>query len=739
MKSTKTPVGSTDLWHARRVFGPKARASGRTSQVLASAALSADHFDPKASKAALSALVSLAQRHGEVRALDVEVVARKLAADAAESLRAMYAAVTELKQHGALSKPKQVETVTMADIDRLERGSLPPTLVKRLRRTAGLDLFRIGADPVRDQALRAELTPYLRRLRVPDKVLLEAEVPPDLTLRQAAQRQSAASLAILHDPQAPSSLKVQLMGRLGRSAGPEVFPSLVKFGGEPGEVGRAARLALGQIEKAQRMTIVLASMEVKPYSGTGGLSNVIPEMARAMAQAGHRVVVLSPRHQVIDPAPLTQTDRVGWVRGPKGLEGFGLKQDLRDGVEYWFLESDTYFSKDRRGIYGDPGDYADNASRYDFFSASLPVALRLILGDERPDVVHLNDAHTAAGAVYLRNDRQFADTATVLQVHNLGGAYQGRFGAEQLQNLRFKDQGLHYPTGPAEFYGDVNLLKLGLTKADAAITVSRRYKEEILTEEKGEGLHGVLRGLDARGKLYGSLNGIDHQVWSSERDPLITHHFSFADRSGKAACKTELLHRFGLPELPGAALVGVVARLTEQKGFDDIVKTIESSMATGKNVQFVISGDGDPQIRQQVEALIQRYPERVAIAPRFTVETEHQIYAGSDLFLMPSRFEPCGLPQMYSLRYLTMPIVRAVGGLDESIQDWDPATGKGNGFKFKDDLNAAFDRALAWYQSDEAAKEPLLRNAALSDFSWEGAAVPELLTLYRKVQADRTG
>jgi starch synthase len=301
---------------------------------------------------------------------------------------------------------------------------------------------------------------------------------------------------------------------------------------------------------------------------------------------------------------------------------------------------------------------------------------------------------------------------------------------------------LFYPTGPAEFFGDINFLKLGIMKSHAAITVSREYMKEILTEEKGEGLHGVLRYLHARDRLWGNLNGIDNSAWNPETDPLVRHHFSFADRAGKARNKAELQGMFGLPAKPETPVVGVLARLTEQKGFDEIVPAIERAMRENKDVQFVICGDGDPEIRRRIDELVKAYPHNVAIAEKFSVELEHMIYAGSDLFLMPSKFEPCGLPQMYALRYLTIPIVRAVGGLEESIQDWSPHTGSGgsgNGFKFTTDLDGALERALAWYGSGADGRETLLRNAALSNFSWETTSAVEQVAFYRKVlAADQT-
>jgi starch synthase len=735
-------ISRTDLWHAQRLFGPKARESGKTADTLAKISVEGDKFAPRVSQDALRALSQLSARYDDVRSIDVDVEAKKMSADAAASFREMFQAVSKLKQKGELSRPKRADTVNMEMVSRLMSGELPESLLRHARKTAGVEVFRLFADPVKDAELHVLAEDHLRRThRIPRAKLLEAEVKPELTLREDFARKTGASLLLLLDGKLPQNMQLMLLERVGKFADVSAIPALEKIAAQATdpEIRKAAKTAIRGTQKAAKMTIVLATMEVKPYAGTGGLSNVMSELPAALAAMGHRVIVVSPRHAIVDASKLEKTDKGGLVMGGEnGADAFTLMKDVRDGVEHYFIENDKYFSKDRPGIYTDgKNDYPDNASRYDFFGAAIPSALQAILGTKRPDVVQLNDAHTASAALYLSLDPSFKDTKTVIAVHNLGGAYQGKFNsAEQLPKMRFANLGVYYPTGPAEYYGDINFLKLGLTKSHAAITVSREYKKEILTKEKGEGLHGVLRYLDARDRLWGNLNGIDTKAWDPAKDPLIDYHYNFTNREGKALNKGSLQRMFKLPEKPNTPVIGVLARLTEQKGFDDILDSMTKALAEKKDVQFVICGDGDPAIRKQIEELAAQYPENVSIADKFSLKIEHMIYAGSDLFLMPSKFEPCGLPQMYALRYSTIPIVRAVGGLEESIGNYDAASKTGNGFKFTDDLSEALNRALDWYGSGAEAREPLLRNAALSDFSWEGSSALEQLAFYRKVIAD---
>jgi starch synthase len=239
-----------------------------------------------------------------------------------------------------------------------------------------------------------------------------------------------------------------------------------------------------------------------------------------------------------------------------------------------------------------------------------------------------------------------------------------------------------------------------------------------------------LRGQE---RLWGNLNGIDNAAWNPETDTLLPANFSFEDQAGKAVCKSELQKHYGLPQKADVPVVGVVARLSNQKGIDDIASSVRAQLQSGKQMQLVICGEGQEEPAAELRQLQAEFPDNIAFDPVFAADKEHTILAGSDFFLMPSRFEPCGLPQMYALRYLTVPIVRAVGGLEESISSFDQKTGEGTGFKFIDDLQGALHNALSWYGEGEEARQPLLKNCADADFSWDSASAPEQLAFFRRI------
>ncbi|MCB9652193.1 MAG: glycogen/starch synthase [Deltaproteobacteria bacterium] len=693
-------------------------------------------FDAAARREALAKLEGLAARYGEVQGLDVESTARGMSQRAGRSLRALYEALQADKAKGKLVDPARAEAMSEELLARLSQRDLPERVVRHVLRLATEDLHAMIAHPTKNRALRDGLVTHAKRYGVKPAALDGGAPPPNLPLKDRNRRETTALLALLHDRSLPASLRhlvIEQLGKVGDERALVRLQGLADRSTDPA-VKASASKAVAQLNRAGKMTIVFASMEVRPYSGTGGLGNVMKELPRALAKMGHKVIVITPRHTTIDRDTLKPSGIDGHIDSPVASEPFGVLHDHADGVDHYFIENDKYFSAGRNGIYGDEhGGYGDEAERYDFFSAAVPQIIKKVLGDQAPDVVQLNDAHTGPAAAYLKADAHFKDTKTVMAIHNLGAAYQGRYNGATRDRMMIKDMGLGHAGGPAEFHGDVNFLKLGIVQADAAITVSRGYKDEILTDALGEGLHGVLRHLDGQDRLYGNLNGIDTTVWSPESDALLPAHFSFHDLEGKAACKAALQAEFGLPQRADVPVVGVVARLAHQKGWGDVVKAIEHAAATKKNVQFVLCGQGDAKIAAELKGLAERYPEMVAFDGNFTAAKEHGIYGGSDLFLMPSLFEPCGLPQMYALRYLTVPIVRAVGGLDESIDEFDPKAGKGNGFKFTDDVTKALDHAVAWYESGEAGQKALLRNCALSDFSWENRSAVEQTAVYREV------
>jgi starch synthase len=558
-----------------------------------------------------------------------------------------------------------------------------------------------------------------------------------MTLRERNARQTLALTALLDDKKLGDPLTFAVLGQLGRIGDPSAVPALEKLEktGKTESIRATARAAIDAIQKAQKMTIVLASFEVKPYAGTGGLGNVMAELPNALAKMGHRVIVISPRHATIDRNKLEDTGLRGNIQdGAHGGEPFQILKDVKDGVEHYFVENDKYFSSGRDGVYGDKrGGYGDNWKRYDFFSAAIPATILGLLGEQAPDIIQLNDAHTGPAAAYIKGwGDHFANTRTIMAIHNMNAGYQGRFGKELRRDFCFSRMNLFYPGGPAEFYDQINLLKLGVAMSDATITVSRQYMKEILTDEHGEGLQGLLRSIDARGRLWGNLNGIDNSAWDPATDEALPANFSFLDQSGKAACKAELQKEFGLPQRADTPVIGVVARLADQKGWDDVIANMRRTLESGKDVQYVLMGDGERWFEDQIRELMQRFPENIAFSS-YNNAKEHRVYGGSDFFLMPSKFEPCGLPQMYALRYLTVPIVKSVGGLEESIRAFDPDSGKGNGFKFDWAIDRAVNEALEWYGKGHEARQTLLRNCALSDFSWETSSAVEQVAFYREM------
>ena len=332
----------------------------------------------------------------------------------------------------------------------------------------------------------------------------------------------------------------------------------------------------------------------------------------------------------------------------------------------------------------------------------------------------------------MRNDTFFTGAKTVLTVHNLG--YQGLFWHWDWPMLNLGWEYFH-PEDGLEYYGKINFLKGGIIFADAISTVSKRYAKEIQTEEYGYGLDGLLRKY--AGKLFGILNGIDTDEWNPKADRYIASKFSADDMSGKAACKADLQKTMGLPVSADTPLVGVISRFTDQKGMDLVTGGAVDLMKLG--IQLAILGRGEPEYEDEFKKLAKAYPKSVAVKIEFSSELAHKIEAGSDFFLMPSKYEPCGLNQMYSLAYGTIPIVRATGGLDDTITNFSEDTGRGNGVKFRDYSSQAMVRAtkkmVAVYKRSKLMAK-LRQNAFLCDFSWERSA-NEYLKLYRKIQRSK--
>jgi starch synthase len=484
------------------------------------------------------------------------------------------------------------------------------------------------------------------------------------------------------------------------------------------------------------MRILLASPEVAPFAKTGGLADVAGALPKALAKLGHDVRVVLPKYRMVDPAKHGLRPRLASLPVPVAgrMEPATVWEGTIDSAPVYFVQHNGYY--DREALYQTKeGDYPDNAERFAFFSrAILEMVRRLAF---LPEIFHCNDWQTGLVPTYLRTTlqgvRELQTTGVLFTVHNLG--YQGLFPPEALAAVNLGRE-LFNPFG-IEFYGKVNFLKAGLVFADLITTVSRKYSQEIQTEEFGHGLEGVLR---ARAKdVHGILNGIDYDEWHPTRDAFIAARFSRDDIAGKATCKADLQRAFGLPDRPDAPLLAAISRLTPQKGMDLVVKALDA--LPDLDAQFVLLGTGDADLHQAFQGARARHPTRIGLKLGFDVALSHKIEAGADMFLMPSRYEPCGLNQMYSLAYGTAPVVRATGGLDDTIQPFDPGTGEGTGVKFTEATSEALVQAVRaavalYRQPDHWGR--LVRNGMACDFSWDRSAA-EYVALYQQIVARRTG
>jgi 1,4-alpha-glucan branching enzyme len=478
----------------------------------------------------------------------------------------------------------------------------------------------------------------------------------------------------------------------------------------------------------QQLKIVMACPEIVPFAKTGGLADMAASLALALARLGHQVSLVMPAYR----AALEHGGAIRdtGLRLPVPLDGAREEAtvhatNLGPDVPVYLIGADQYF--DRPGLYGTPeGDYPDNARRFAFFTRGVLELLRHL---GAPHVLHAHDWQTALSIAFLKAQPErypgLAAIRTAFTVHNLG--YQGLFPPEQWPLLNL-ERGLFGPRH-FEFYGKINFLKAGLVFADAITAVSPTYAREIQTVEYGFGLEGVLR--ERASQLFGILNGADYDVWNPQTDRWIAHPYTPADLSGKRACKAELQQIFDLPVDPDVPLLGTVSRLASQKGFDLIEAAAEELMQ--RDLQFVLVGSGDQHYQDLFRALGARYPGKLSAKIAFNEKLAHQVEAGSDMFLMPSRYEPSGLNQLYSLKYGTVPIVRATGGLKDSVQEFEPATGAGTGFVFEPyepaALLAAIDRALSVYRH-QGSWGTLLQNAMSADFSWTHSAA-EYLRVFR--------
>jgi starch synthase len=473
------------------------------------------------------------------------------------------------------------------------------------------------------------------------------------------------------------------------------------------------------------MKILFVAPEGLPFSKTGGLADVIEALPKSLAALGHEMTVLLPRYRDTRAVPIpvpTLTIPMGeGLRFPRIEEGGTLH-----GVQYYFVDDPEYF--DREQLYGVAGkDYPDNAERFAEFSGA---AIEFCKHVWMPDVIHCHDWQTGLVPVLLRTryakDEALKELRVVFTIHNMG--YHGAFPRDTMKKIGLPE-GLFSIDG-LEFYGRVNFLKGGLIFSDYLTTVSPKYAEEIQTVEYGHGLDGVVR--DRADRLAGILNGVDYSLWSPERDKVIAARYSPKDLSGKLACKKNLLEVFGLPpETIEKPVIGIVSRFAGQKGFDLIEQIAPYLMA--EDLAVVALGAGEPRYEKLFRELSKAFSTKFSVKVAYDNILAHKIEAGADMFLMPSRYEPCGLNQIYSMKYGTVPVVRATGGLDDTIEAFDPETGSGTGFKFQaydsTALLGAIRQALSVFRNNPAAWRVVQLNGMAKDFSWKVSAA-EYAKLY---------
>jgi starch synthase len=472
------------------------------------------------------------------------------------------------------------------------------------------------------------------------------------------------------------------------------------------------------------LRVAILTSEAIPFAKTGGLADVAGALPRALREAGADTSLVMPLYGQVDRTLLDElvfdnleVEWRGSVRRTSVLYSFAA------GAPAFLIDAPEYFA--RSSIYG----FSDDHERFAFFCrAALALFKRL---GEPPDILHGNDWPCGFAAVELRSRRAvdpfFARTRTLFTIHNL--AYQGAFDAGELWKLGFGSQD---DINTFMLNGVASDLKAGLMASDALSTVSRRYALEIQTPEQGYGLDWLLRARNDR--LAGITNGVDYNVWNPETDPHTAAHYSADDLAGKRECKLDLLNRFGLPEEPGRPIVAIISRLVAQKGYDLIREIIGEVLETG--AFFIALGAGAKEYEDFLQALHDHAPHRVGVYIGYAGEPlAHQIEAGADIFLMPSLYEPCGLNQMYSMRYGTVPVVRATGGLDDTVQDFDRSAGAGTGFKFRDYRASALlekiREALYCYNEPETWQR-IQVNGMRTDNSWSAAA-QKYLNLYRSM------
>ncbi len=476
------------------------------------------------------------------------------------------------------------------------------------------------------------------------------------------------------------------------------------------------------------MNILFISPEVFPFAKTGGLADVAGALPEAIAKKGHKSSTILPFFQVVKKngfKPSVFKKDIS-VRINDREEFFNLLLLKHNGVDVYFIEKNEYY--DREFLYGTPqGDYQDNAFRFCFYAKAILASIPYI---GRQDILHCNDWQSGLVPLYIKthhkDDPLFSKTKILFTIHNM--AYQGIFPKDVVPYLDISWD-LFNPSG-VEFWDKLSFMKTGIVFSDAISTVSKGYAKEILTPEFGCGLDGLLRSREK--DLYGILNGVDYSVWNPGVDKFIAKKFDGKDLSGKAECKKDLAETLGIKYNANRPILAMITRFAEQKGIDLVVNIMKDIL---KDSDFVILGFGDEKYNKILQDMAKKYKGKVGVSIKFDNALSHKIEAGADMFLMPSRYEPCGLNQMYSLKYATVPVVRAVGGLDDTIQNFNTVTKKGNGFKFKEANNEALSGAIkdaAAVFKNKKLWDELLKNCVSCDYSWDSSA-EQYLKLYKNL------
>ncbi len=484
-----------------------------------------------------------------------------------------------------------------------------------------------------------------------------------------------------------------------------------------------------------KLRILFVTSECVPYAKTGGLGDAVAGLAKALHRLGHDVRIVLPLYSSIDYNKHNIQFKSSACIHMGGHEEnwVGIHTaELEDGLEVWFVDHGRYFH--RPGLYNDNGnDYSDNAYRFGLLSkAALQLCkdLKFI-----PDVVHLHDWQTAPTAAFLktwdRSGSPLSNTASVLTIHNIG--HQGKYHRGVMWYYGLGDE--HFTPEKFEDFGGVNLLKAGIHFADAITTVSPTHAQEILQPIGGQGLESILNG--RRADVSGILNGADYEFWHPNTDKLLPARYNANNLKGKAVCKEALQKRFGLDVRPNVPLFGIVTRFAQQKGCELFQGALPRAL-NGMAMQLVVLGTGDHVTEDFFNWLHAIYPNRAGVHIGFNNELSHLIEAGSDFFLMPSLYEPCGLNQIYSLAYGTLPIVRATGGLADTVENYDQTTGNGTGFVFNQTTPQALYDTIGWAVStwyDRPQHYKKLQQAAMTkEFKWETSA-QKYVEVYRKAIA----